>query len=1045
VANRRGTKPRPFRFAAAIVAILLSADLAAGEGGRVLDDFRDPSRWTATASDSVRASLEPVDAPGGRGLCLDYDFNGVSGYAVARRKIEIGYPPNYAFDFQLRGEGPPNNLEFKLADAGGDNVWWVRKPDFTMPAQWTPQSFKKRMVGFAWGPTADRELHKSAALELTISAGKGGGKGRACIAGLRLRELPVDDGSPLVGSLARRGDGWTYDLGRVREFGGAILRWQAGPAGFGYGVALSGDGKGWRDVREVHDSDGSEDYIALPESEARYLRIRPEAGAPPLAGIEVQPLAFAATPNDFLRQVASRAPRGEYPRGFVGEQPYWTLLGVDGGHEQGLIGEDGAIELARGGPSIEPFVVSGGRLVTWADVESTQSLQDGDLPIPTVHWKHRDFGLDVTAFASGTPQRSQLVARYVLSNTTKQARDYVLALAARPFQVNPPSQFLSTPGGFSPIRKIFAREGVIGVDGPSIQSDQQSSAGIAATFDEGGIVQRLRNAKWSNACFDRTDTGSMGCDAFPRLRDTVDDPTGLASAALLYVIRLQPGESREIDWHSQLTGTPEQPPPPPPLSRAEDQAQTAAAWRRKLDAVRISLPPRAQPLVETLHTALAHILMSRDGPELRPGTRSYARSWIRDGAMMNDALLRLGRGDVAGAYVRWYAPYQFADGKVPCCVDARGSDPVPENDSQGELIHAIAQVYRYGRDRALLESQWPHVAGAVAYMDQLRSSERTEANRAKNAAFFGMMPASISHEGYSAKPMHSYWDDFWSLRGYDDAVEIARWLGRDADAARIAASRDQFRADLEASLRSATAQHGIGFLPGAAELGDFDPTSTTIALAPGDAQSWLPPDLLRNTFERYWTESVQRRDGKRVWKDYTPYELRTVGSFVRLGWRERANAMLDFFLAGQQPPGWRQWGEVVSSTPRKPFFLGDLPHAWVESDYIRSLLDMLAYERDGGRALVLAAGVPADWLASGIAVDGLRTPQGELHYALKRKGDALVWRIGAGMAPPAEGLILTWPLESPPGETTVDGKPAQWKDGELRIDRLPAVVRARVH
>ena len=1026
------------------LAVLCAASTARAQGTRVLDDFRDPSQWTVVTSDGVHASIEPVDAPGGKGLCLAYDFGQYSGYAIARRKLQIDYPPNYAFDFRMRGGGPPNNLEFKLADGSGDNVWWVKKPDLEMPAQWTPQSYKKRMIEFAWGPASDHALRHSAALEFTVSGGKGGGKGRACIAGLALRELPVDDGSPLAGTLSRADGAWIYDLGRVREFGGAIMRWNASARVSDYDIALSADGAEWRTVREVRGSDGGEDLLALPESEGRYLRIDAGKGARgELAGIELQPLAFAATPNDFLKQVAARAPRGDWPRGFSGEQPYWTLLGVDGGHEQGLIGEDGAIELVRGGPSIEPFVVSGGKLVTWADVESTQSLQDGDLPIPTVHWKHRDFGLDVTAFASGTPERSQLVARYVLVNTTAQPRDYVLAFAARPLQVNPPSQFLSTPGGISPIRRIVAREGVIGADGRIVRFDQQSSAGLAATFDEGGIVQRLRKADWSDACFGTTDNGSMDCPATAR-RDTVEDPTGLASGALLYVLRLEPGESREIDWHSRLTGTEEQPPPPPPLSRAEDQAQVAAEWRSKLDAVRISLPQQAKPVSDSLRTALAYILVSRDGAELRPGTRSYARSWIRDGAMMNDALLRLGRGDVAESYVRWYAPYQFDNGKVPCCVDARGSDPVPENDSQGELVHAIAQLYRHGRDRALLQSMWPHVAGAVAYMDALRASERTEANRAKNPAFFGLMPASISHEGYMAKAMHSYWDDFWSLRGYDDALDIARWLGRDADAARIQASRDQFRGDLAASIALSVQQHGIDYIPGAAELGDFDPTSTTIALAPGDAQAWLPPDLLRNTFERYWNESVQRRDGTRQWKDYTPYELRTIGSFARLGWRDRIGAMLDFFLAAQQPPGWRQWGEVVSSTPRKPFFLGDLPHAWVESDYIRSVLDMLAYERDGGRALVLAAGVPANWLDEGIAVDGLRTPQGELHYALKREGDALVWTIGEGMTVPEDGIVLTWPLDTPPGQTTVDGKSAEWRDGELRIERLPAVVRARV-
>src|SRR3546814_4524558 len=78
--------------------------------------------------------------------------------------------------------------------------------------------------------------------------------------------------------------------------------------------------------------------------------------------------------------------------------------------------------------------------------------------------------------------------------------------------------------------------------------------------------------------------------------------------------------------------------------------------------------------------------------------------------------------------------------------------------------------------------------------------------------------------------------------------------------------------DLYASIRVATRAHGIDFIPGAAELGDFDPTSTTIALAPGGEQGRLPADLLHNTFERYWREFRQRETGQREWKDYTPYE-----------------------------------------------------------------------------------------------------------------------------------------------------------------------------
>lgn len=998
---------------------------------RILDGFDDISAWQAVASDSVTASLRQVDGPVGKALCLDYDFNGVSGYAVARRELPMDYPGNYEYTLQLRGSGPRNNLEFKLGDASGDNVWWVNRPDYPLPAAWTLLKLKKRHIAFAWGPTDDKRLRRSQTFELTISAGKGGGRGEACIDQLGFRELPPDD-LPLPRPLAST---WrappgrqalTVDLGRQREFGGLTLRWAAGMQASRYRIALSDDGHDWREARSVAQGNGGSDPIALPESEARYIRLQLEDGPGAgyaLADFVVEPLAFAATGNDFLRSIAGAAPRGRYPRGFSGEQPYWTIVGIDGGVEQGLLGEDGAIELARGGFSIEPFVLVDGKLIGWADVEASQSLQDGYLPIPSVQWQHGDLHLSITAFAQGMPRHSQLLARYRLANTGSRARDYTLALAVRPLQVNPPSQFLSTPGGVSPIRALAVEGGQVLVDGkPRVFALQAPEAAFATPFDAGMAVEHLAKGD------------------LPRSRQASDD-TGLASGALLFRIRLQPGESREVDWIAPLSGALDAGGSVDPQAAQDAVAQ---AWRGKLDRVRIRVPAQGQRVVDTLRTALAHMLISRTGPRLQPGTRSYARAWIRDGAMISEGLLRLGREDVATEFLRWYAPYQFDSGKVPCCVDDRGSDPVPENDSQGEFVHAVAEAYRYTGDRELLAAMWPHVEAAVGYMDQLRLGERNETNRALDPAFYGLMPASISHEGYSAKPMHSYWDDFWALRGYKDAVQVAQWLGKDAEARRFAASRDQFRADLYASIAIATRQRGIDFIPGSAELGDFDATSTTIALAPGGEQGRLPQALLHATFERYWQEFIARRDGRREWDAYTPYELRTIGSFVRLGWRDRAQQALEFFFRDRQPPAWNQWAEVVSRTPRKPFFLGDLPHAWVASDYVRSALDLFAYGRDSDDALVLAAGVPPAWLAGqGVAVEGLRTPHGLLGYSLARQGRTLRLRIDAGSHPPG-GFVLPWPYPGAPGVARIDGKPAQWQDGQLRIASAPALVEIRL-
>src|SRR4029079_19779045 len=61
-----------------------------------------------------------------------------------------------------------------------------------------------------------------------------------------------------------------------------------------------------------------------------------------------------------------------------------------------------------------------------------------------------------------------------------------------------------------------------------------------------------------------------------------------------------------------------------------------------------------------------------------------------------------------------------------------------------------------------------------------------------------------------------------------------------------------------------------------------------------------------------------RAGGRRPWAVCPPYELRAVGAYVRLGWRERAQDLLDYYLAGRRPAAWNQSAEVVEREPRGP-------------------------------------------------------------------------------------------------------------------------------
>jgi len=649
-------------------------------------------------------------------------------------------------------------------------------------------------------------------------------------------------------------------------------------------------------------------------------------------------------------------------------------------------------------------------------VQISHFLRDGYLPIPEVRWDHPGLALQVEAAAEGPAGGPRALVRYALTNTASAARELTLLLAVRPWQVNPPQQFLNTPGGARRIERLQWQAPRLSVNGGAGPRFAEAPSRVTAVPGAAGIdLHALLDA--------------------PALHELAD-AQGQASALLQWKLRLEPGETRVVTWVAPLGG-----PPEAAASQVEDVdgrlERAAAGWRARLNRTELALPASPQ-VADTLRTALAQILMSRNGAALKPGTRAYARSWIRDGAMMVAGLVRMGEVDVARDFVDWFAGYVFESGKVPCCVDSRGADPVPENDSDGQYLTAVAEVWRHSRDAAFLARHWAVVQRVVEHLDGLRRSTRTEAFKAARPAnLSGLLPPSISHEGYSDKPAYAYWDDFWAVRGYEGAVVIARAMGHPQLAAEWARWRDELQDDLARSVDATAERFGLDTIAGAADRGDFDPTSTTVALT---AQARVSPLLLQRTFDRYWEEAEQRRTGARAWKDFTPYELRTVGALVRLGQPLRAQGMLQWFLLFRRPDGWNQWAEVVVADAREPHFLGDMPHAWVASDYLRSVLDMFAYEREADDALVLGGGLSEEWMAAGIAVKNLSTAHGPLSYRLSPASGGYVLELAGGGEPPAGGVRLAWPLPGPLPRATCEGRELRWVGRELVLPPGPARI-----
>jgi hypothetical protein len=1019
---------------------------------RLLDAFTDLSDWMAVTSGQARLAVNPGQGPRGQAMRLDFDFGGSGGFVVARKPFAFTLPETFAFHLTIRAEAPPNTFEFKLVDPAGVNVWRYQDADFDFAADWRTLCIPSNRIDFAWGPAGGGVPADIGAIEFAVVAGPGG-RGTLWITDLRLEDRTVYapprlrasgalpghdpacamDGRPDTSWRGgpESGPAWLeIDFGQVREFGGLILHWTTSPRERGFILHASDSGSQWRPLYAAPRSAGTCSYVYLPDGASRYLRLEVDgAGAadcPGIVAVEVQPFDFSRSLSAFFHYVAGHGARGRYPRWLFREQTYWTPVDIPDGAAAALLNEDGLLEVDRGSFTLEPFVYSEGALLGWAEVAVTQTLEGDCLPLPSSVWRHGELRLTITAFAAGPPGRVVLYVRYRLENFGAR-RTVTLFSAVRPLQVTPSWQEFEGLGGVSPVGELDYRDGVVWVNGTQAVIPLRPPAGFgAAVFDQGPITDYLAD-------------GGLPSDS------RVNDGFGYASGALRFDLDPGPDAAEEV-----FLAIPFGPADPGGVSLAAGCAgperfeSAVREWSERLGAVHFVVPPPARAYLESCRSATAHILINRDGPALQPGPRRYTRSWIRDGAVMAAALLRMGRNAEAGDFIRWYARFQRTDGNVPCCVDRKGPDWLAEHDSHGEFIFAVADYYRFSGDRRLVEELWPAVHLAVAHLERLRSERLTPAYReADKLACYGLLPESVSHEGYLAHPVHAYWDDFWALRGIRDAAALAEIMGASAEAARLVDLSEDFRATLCASLQHVMVARGIDFLPGSVEWADPDPTAVANALTLVGEAHHLPAAALQATFDRFLERFRAMHAGEVPWTNYTPYEIRIIGALLRLGRRDDAHELARFFLAERRPPAWNQWPEIAWRDPRTPGHQGDLPHSWIGAEYVLVFRDLFAFEREADRSLVVAAGIPADWLAAGeVAVSGLPTWYGRLDLRLRRTANGVLHlSLGGGHGLPPGGFRFAPPGDGPLREVRVNGEPTtDFTPTEAQIAEFPAEV-----
>ncbi|HFF3759786.1 discoidin domain-containing protein [Stenotrophomonas forensis] len=761
------------------------------------------------------------------------------------------------------------------------------------------------------------------------------------------------------------------------------------------------------------------------------LRLTVHGGAAQIARIRLLGPKAVMTPMKRYQIAASGAQRALFPASLQMQQTYWTAVGVHAGRQKSIFDEYGNLEAFKGAPLVQPIWRSTDGHAAGAAGQTVQhALRDGWKPMPSATWVPQP-GLELRSEAFAIERDGQPVTllRHRLHNSGATTINGTLTLVVRPMQMNPPWQ----NGGLSPIRDVSVEGQAVRInDRTLLHSLTPVTASGAAPFGAEGTTEI---------------TAAIAAGTLPGAQQARDDQ-GLAAAALSYRVSLAPGASEAIVAAFPL-GTaaadangalPEAPPLdlfslPHGADAAFDvlAAQASADWQARLGQVGLRLPDPS--LVDMLRAQAAYMLINQTGPAMQPGPRNYNRSFIRDGMATSAVLLRMGEAKVARDYLAWYSEHGVhANGLVSPILNDDGSVNTGfgsdiEYDSQGQYVALVADVARLDGGPESVRAYLPKVKAALRFLQQLR--ERTlvagyMADQPSPERFAGILAPSISHEGYPS-PTHSYWDDYWGLKGWHDGAWLADALG---DHETAVWARQQYKAlydALHASIRATMAWKGIDFIPSSADLGDGDPTGVSIALDPTGAQSVLPADALRTTFARY-LEDVRKRNQPGALYAYTPYEIRNVLSYVHLGQPEAADELLQGLLHDRRPLEWQVLAEVVHSRLRFPRYLGDMPHTWIGAEYGRTLFGMLMREDDD--ALSLLPGTPPSWVAGdGLAVERLPTAYGTLQMQARQRDGTLVVTLGGGLRN-GTAVKVWWPERKVPKAVRVDGRSVTAFDAE---------------
>jgi hypothetical protein len=480
-------------------------------------------------------------------------------------------------------------------------------------------------------------------------------------------------------------------------------------------------------------------------------------------------------------------------------------------------------------------------------------------------------------------------------------------------------------------------------------------------------------------------TQSLRVDALPVDRQTMFGQTR-------YVAKVKPGQHFHVDVRMPVTPVPPATGQYGNISHASFNAnlrKAIALWMAlQRPAMRVDVPE--PKVVSTFYASLNNILLPRYRLESTGewvqavNQQRYHAFWLRDAALMNHALDVVGLHRQAAQNLPFFLTWQDPSGLF---ISRPG-----QLDGFGQALWAFGDHLQRSGDTSFVQRAYPAVQRAMAWFEAARADDPIK-----------LIPAGDPADNENVAG-HLTGDNFWAYAGVEQAVQMARRLGRGDDAARWTADLADFRASLQAQVR-ASAAHVGGFIPPALEGGGQDWGNYWAAYP---AQPFSPTDpLVSRTIEharRNFREGIATYGDPKMLHAYLGFRLLE----TELERNAQADVIQGFYseLAHTTSSGGSFETSILPFGDRT-IDLGSVPHGWWAAEYVTLLRNMLV--REEGNGLVLMSALSPSWLTPGqvVAVRDVPTTFGTVGFTLQTTstGATLTWRSSL-----KSRTALRWPV-----------------------------------